>query len=164
MSSRTRCYVSIGYPESLKEEFVEILQETHVQVLISPLHNLDKNEKGDLKKEHYHIMLLFDGPKTVDQAQKIFDSIGATKCIPVNSVRGTARYLCHLDDPDKQEYDQGDVTCLNRADYYGLIDLPGNKYAAIREMMAFCKENKVLSFADLLDYAAESNETWFRSL
>lgn len=164
MASRTRAYIAIGYPESLRDDFVEILQETHVQVLISPLHNLDKNESGELKKEHYHIMLLFDGPKTIDQAQKIFDSIGATKCIPVNSVRGQARYLCHLDDPDKAPYDQGDVTALNGASYLSLIDLPENKYRAIREMMAFCKENQVFSFADLTDYAAANNEEWFRSL
>lgn len=164
MASKTRGYVSIGYTESLDEEFIEKLEETHVQCLISPLHDKDVDANGNTKKEHYHIMLLFDGPKTIDQAQAIFDSIGAIKCKAINSVRGQARYLCHLDDPDKAQYDQGDVTCLNGADFFGLIDLPGNKYQAIREMMAYCNENGIRSFSDLTDYAANYNETWFRSL
>lgn len=148
----------------MAEDFVDILLETHVQVLISPLHDQDKNEKGELKKEHYHIMLLFDGPKTREQAQEIFDSIKATKCEAVKSVRGQARYLCHLDDPDKAEYDQAEVTELNGADYFALIDLPANRYRAIKEMIRYCNENRMYSFADLTDYAAENNEQWFRCL
>lgn len=164
MASKTRAYVAIGYPESLVDDFVEVLQETHVQVLISPLHNQDKDQQGEIKKEHYHIMLLFDGPKTIQQAQEIFDQIKATKCKAVNSVRGQARYLCHLDDLDKAPYDVGNVVALNGADYTTLIELPTNKYQSIREMMNYCKENMIFSFADLVDYAASNNETWYRSL
>lgn len=164
MATKTRAYVAIGYPESLVDDFVDVLLETHVQILISPLHDKDKDQNGQTKKEHYHIMLLFDGPKTIQQAQEIFDSIKATKCKAVNSVRGQARYLCHLDDLDKAPYDVGSVIELNGADYMGLIELPANKYQSIRDMIAYCKENMVFSFAQLTDYAAANNETWFRSL
>lgn len=144
--------------------WLEILSETHVQCVISPLHNMDTNEDGTLKKEHYHIMIIFDGVKTLEQAQKIFDSIGATKCQAVNSVRGQARYLCHLDDLDKQPYDTGNVICINGADYYSLIELPTNKYQAIREMVQFIDYNKIYSFSDFFDYCSLHNENWFRSL
>lgn len=164
MATKTRAFVSIGYPESLAEDWFEQLKETHVQVLISPLHDRDVDANGNPKKEHFHIMLLFDGPKTIDQAQSIYDSIGATRCQAVNSVRGQARYLCHLDDPDKAQYDEGDISALNGADYLALVDLPGNKYAAIREMKEWCCKNQMFSFADLFDFAAENNETWFRCL
>lgn len=164
MASKTRAFVSIGYPESLVDDWFERLNETHVQALVSPLHDRDVDANGQPKKEHFHIMLMFDGPKTIAQAQAIFDSIGATRCQAVNSVRGQARYLCHLDDPDKAQYDQGDVSALNGADYLAMIDLPGNRYASIREMIAFCNASQMFSFADLFDFAAANNETWFRCL
>lgn len=164
MATKTRAYVSIGYPESLIDDFVEVLQETHVQTLISPLHDKDIDQNGNIKKEHYHIMIMFDGPKTIEQAQKVFDSISATKCQPVNSVRGQARYLCHLDDPDKAQYDSGQVSCLNGADYWTLIELPSNKYQSIKEMVKWCLDNQTLSFAELFEYSIENNETWFRVL
>lgn len=164
MATKTRAYVAIGYPESLDPDFVEILQDTHVQTLISPLHDKDIDQNGNIKKEHYHIMIMFDGPKTIEQAQKIFDSIHATKCQPVNSVRGQARYLCHLDDLDKSPYDSGSVTEINGADYFSMIELPSNRYQAIRDMMDFCRSEQIYSFADLCDYASQNNEAWFRSL
>lgn len=164
MASRTRSYVSIGYPESLKENWIEILTESHISCVISPLHNMDTDENGNVKKEHYHILILFDGPKTFEQAQSIFDSIGATKCQPVNSIRGQARYLCHLDNLDKYPYDTGNVVCLNGADYYSLIELPTNKYQAIREMIEFINYNKIYSFSDFFEYCSLYNENWFRSL
>ena len=125
---------------------------------------MDANEDGTLKKEHYHIMLLFDSLKTIEQAQAIFDQIKATKCQPVNSVRGQARYLCHLDDLDKTTYDTGNVTCLNGADYFSLIELPTNRYQAIREMVDFIDYNKIYSFSDFFVHCANNNENWFRSL
>lgn len=164
MATKTRAFVSIGYPESLKDDWIDILSETHVQVLISPLHNEDISSDGSKKKEHYHILILFDGPKTIEQAQTIFDSIGATKCQMVNSVRGQARYLCHLDDLDKAPYDVGSVTALNGADYLSLIELPSNKYQIIRDIITYCKEENIYSFAELFEYAAASKEDWFRCL
>ena len=164
MATKTRGYVAIGYPESLDPNWLEILSDTHVQIVISPLHNKDTNEDGTIKKEHYHILVLFDGPKTIEQAQAIFDSIKATKCQPVNSVRGQSRYLCHLDELNKVVYDTGDVTCLNGADYYSLIELPTNKYQAIRDMVEFINYNKIYSFSDFFEYCSMNNENWFRSL
>ena len=164
MAQRTRAFCCIGYPESLSENWIDILSDSHVQTMISPLHDKDTDENGELKKAHYHIMIIFDGPKTIDNAQKLFDSINATKCQPINSVRGQARYLCHLDNLDKYPYDTGLVTCLNGADYYSFIELPNNKYIAIREMKNFIVENNIYSFSDFFDYCSDYKEEWFRSL
>lgn len=163
-ATRTRCYSAIGYPESLNENFIDILVDTHVKTIISPLHDMDSDDDGNLKKAHYHIMLLFDSVKTIEQAQKIFDSIGCTQCIPVNSVQGQARYLCHLDNLDKHSYDVGNVICLNGSDYISLIELPTNHYQIVRDIINFCKENKIVSFSDILEYSSISNESWFRAL
>lgn len=162
--TRYRNFVAIGYPESLQSNWLDILTDSHIQVCISPLHNMDTDENGELKKEHYHILVMFDGVKTLEQAQELFNSIGATQCQVVNSIRGQARYLCHLDNTDKYPYDTSCVLCLNGADYFGLIDLPTNKYLAIREMIEFIEFNNILSFSDFIQYCSCQNENWFRSL
>ena len=96
---RTRNYATVIYPESAVENWKVILQEQCVPALISPIHNKDINSDGELKKEHYHVIIMFDGPKTKEQAQEIFDLIGGVGSEPIKSVRAYARYLCHLDNP-----------------------------------------------------------------
>ena len=93
-SGRTRNFATVVYPESAPDDWIEKLEELHVAVLISPLHDKDKNPSGESKKPHYHVLLMFEGPKDFEtQIQPIFDSIGAVGRELVNSVRGYARYL-----------------------------------------------------------------------
>lgn len=162
--SRTRNYACVLYPESAPENWRDILVEHFVPAFISPLHNEDINPTGESKKEHYHIMIMFDGVKTSEQAKEIFDSIGGVGCEIVKSVRGYARYLCHLDNPDKAQYKIEDVQAYCGADYNGVIGLAIDKYKAIGEMIDFCKDNDIMSYAYLLEFAREARFDWFRVL
>ena len=110
---RTRNYSTVVYPESAPENWQMILQEQCVPALISPIHNKDINCDGDLKKEHYHVMIMFDGVKTQEQAREVFELIGGVGAEPIKSVRAYARYLCHLDNPDKTHYKIDDVLSLS---------------------------------------------------
>jgi hypothetical protein len=163
-TTRTRNFVSIGYPESLIEGWLEVLEETHIPCIISPLHDKDVNPTGEVKKPHYHIMIMYEGPHTMEQAQKIFDLIGAVQCKTVNSVRGQARYFLHMDNPEKAEYSIENVKALNGADYQELIQLPSDKYGIIKEMLRFIEKNDILSFSQLLLWCSSNKEDWFRAL
>lgn len=162
--ARTRNFATVVYPESAPELWQEILTEHFVPAFISPLHDKDVNPGGENKKEHYHVMIMFDGVKTVEQAKEIFDSIGGVGCEIVKSLRGYARYLCHLDNPDKVQYDVGNVRAFCGADYHSVIGLTIDKYKAISEMIDFCKENDFYSYSDLLEYCKENRFDWFRVL
>lgn len=161
---RTRNYVSIGYPESLKDGWRTILSEACVPCIVSPLHDKDINPDGEPKKAHYHIMVMYDQPKTPEQAQEFFDSIGAVKCQMVKNTRSQARYFCHLDNPEKHQYKILDVTQYAGADYQTIIDLPSDKFAVIAEMMDFCDSYDIHSFAELARYSRDNQEQWFRCL
>lgn len=161
---RYRNYVAIGYPESLLPNWLETLQDTHIQFCISPLHDRDVNPDGEIKKAHYHILLMYEAPHTYNQAQEIFNSIGATKCEVVKSLRGQARYLCHLDNLEKEQYNISDVKCLNGVDYISLIELPSDNRQALKEMFEFIDQNNITSFYQLVNYAINTNENWFRVL
>lgn len=161
---RTRNFATVLYPESAVEGWEEILSQQFVPCFISPLHDKDLNPTGEEKKPHYHIMIMFEGVKTTDQAREIFEKIGGVGCETVQSVRGYARYLCHMDNPEKYQYSTGDVRALCGADYSGTIGLVTDKYKAIGEMIDFCIENNIYSYSELLVYCRMNKFEWFRVL
>lgn len=161
---RTRNFATVVYPESAPENWQEILSEQFVPAFISPLHDKDINPTGEAKKPHWHVMLMFDGVKTIEQAAEIFNKIGGVGCEVVQSQRGYARYLCHMDNPEKFQYSPEDVRALCGADYTGSIGLVTDKYKAIGEMIDFCEENGIVSYSELLKYCRMERFDWFRVL
>ena len=108
-------------------------------------------------------MLMFEGKKSIAQVEEIFKTINGVGCEIVKSVRGYARYLCHLDNPEKHQYDVSEVTCL-ASDYLGTIGLAIDKYVAIGEMQDFCDKYNVVSFYALATYARAHRSDWHRIL
>jgi hypothetical protein len=161
---RTRNYATVVYPESAPENWKEILSDLLIPCFVSPLHNADVNPTGEVKKEHYHILFMFDGVKTTEQAKAVIALVGGVGCEVVKSIRGYARYLCHLDNPDKAQYDTEDVICLCGADYYKIIGLAIDKYQAISDIMDFVDDNGITSYRDLLQYCRVHRKDWFRCL
>ena len=163
-SKRTRNFATVVYPESAPENWLEILAEAKIPALVSPLHDRDVNPTGEVKKAHYHVLILFEGVKTSEQAKEVFDTIGGVGLEIVQSIRGYARYLCHLDNPDKYQYEQADVRQFGGADFVSIIGLATDRYKAIAEMIDYCHEFDIIEFSDLLEYARLERFEWFRIL
>ena len=161
---RFRNFATVVYPESAPENWKEIFSDYKIPSFISPLHDQDFNIQGEAKKPHYHVMIMFEGKKSFEQVQTIFDSIGGVGCELVNSVRGYARYLCHLDNPEKHQYNTDEVIPFGGADYYAMCSLAVDKYKAIGEIMDYCNNEGIISFAYLCLYAKEYRMDWFRIL
>jgi len=161
---RTRNFATAVYPESAPDGWLDVLTEMFIPAFISPLHDMDVNPDGEIKKPHYHVMLMFDNVKTDEQAKEVFDSIGGVGLERVNSTRGYARYLCHLDNPEKHQYPTDGVRCLSGADYLSVIGLPTDRLKVIGEMMDFCDETGLESFSKLSRYAKANRPDWYRSL
>lgn len=162
--SRTRNFTTVVYPESAPENWLDILSDHLIPCFVSPLHNEDKNPTGELKKAHFHVVIMFDSVKTMEQALEIVKSIGGVGCETVKSIRGVSRYLCHLDNPEKAQYSTNDVRCLCGADYFEAIALKIDKYLAIGEMEEFCEKYDVVSFFALSRYASLYRPDWSRAL
>lgn len=161
---RARNYACVVYPESAPGNWQEILSDLKIACLVSPLHDQDINPGGERKKPHFHVMVMYDGPISQDLVRNVFESFGGVGCEKVQSVRGYARYLCHMDNPEKAQYKTEDVTCYGGADFASAIGLPTDKYKAISEMIQYCMDNDIESYAMLLLYASECRYDWFRVL
>ena len=162
--SRGRNFATVVYPESAPEDWQQRLAESFVPAFISPLHDKDFNATGEPKKPHYHVVVMFVGKKSEEQVRELFKTLGGVGLEPVKSIRGYARYLCHLGNPEKAQYSPDDVRSLCGADYTSTIGLAIDKYKAIEEMMDFIDQNRITSYAALQRYCRRERRDWFRVL
>lgn len=163
--SRTRNYVCIIYPESAYPNWQDILADECVPAVISPLHDKDINPGTDEpKKPHYHVMICFGSVKTQKQAQSIFDKLSSksVQCKPVASIAGQARYLIHMDNPEKYQYSPDDVKSLNGADWASMIMTSTDVFKTMKTICDYCRKNNIISYSDLCDFAMDNNFDWFR--
>lgn len=157
---RTRNYAFLVYPESAPKDWIERLSATHCPAFVSPLHDKDTNPDGELKKAHYHVMLIFDGVKTTEQAQAIRDAVGGVGWERIASQRGYIRYLCHLDNPEKHQYSKQDVKSFGGLNYMSMVSLPTDVDAMLDDMTRFIDDNKVFSFRQFASYCRDYNADW----
>lgn len=161
--NRVRNYACVVYPDSAPDNWLSIIAESKIPVIISPLHDKDLNPTGEPKKPHYHVVVAYEGKKSPEQVKSFFDSFCGVGLEVVQSLRGYARYLCHLDNPEKAQYSVEDVRSFG-IDYIATIGLPTDKYKAIGEMIDWVEANDISSFAELMVFARSQKYDWFRVL
>ncbi len=161
-AGRTRNFATVVYPESAPADWMDKLDELHIAALISPLHDKDTNPSGEPKKPHYHVLIMFESPKDFEtQVKPIFAEIGGVGREVVNSSRGYARYLCHLDNPEKAQYSPSEVRCMGGADFYAITNLPTDDIKLLGEIFAYIQENEIYSLAELLTISQVYHPEWF---
>ena len=150
---KSRYWSFIGYPESLSENFSDILEESGCCYAISPLHDKDINSDGSIKKPHYHFLLQFSGPTTYNCVKTtICDLIGATIPKRVISLRGYYRYLCHLDNPEKAQYNPKDIRVYNGFH----LDLTSSEVTSLKSLIVSeLKQKGFNNYTDAIDYYNE---------
>ena len=161
---RKRNFACVIYPESAPDNLIDIIAHLYVPCILSPLHDRDIDPDGNPKKPHYHFMVCFEGNKSQRQAEEVFAAVHGVGMPEVRSVRAMARYFCHLDNPEKAQYNTNDVHTFGGLDYMAIIGSAADKYIAVREMIKFCNDYKIYAYSELLEYAAEFRQDWFRML
>lgn len=161
---RSRTWATVVYNDSATPNWQDILREMAIPCFISPYHDKDLNPDKTPKKPHWHVLFMFDGVKSKEQIKEICDILCSVGQENVGSTRGYARYLCHLDNPEKAQYSLNEVIALGGADYREVIGLPSDKYIAIDEMMDFCDKYNINSLYVLMNYARRHREDWKRVL
>lgn len=151
------------YPESVKPDYLAIIDSWHIQALLSPLHDKDVKEDGTPKKPHYHLELLYSTGRTEESVRKDTVSIGGVGLEILKSKVGYARYLCHLDNPEKAQYDPKDVKEFGGINYMSLIETK-NKSHVYADIIKYIDDTHIKSYAQLLRYAMRFEPIWFETL
>ena len=108
-----RDWAFVVYPESVNPDWLNILQETKLQIAISPLHDKDLNPDFSPKKAHWHVLIRYEGPTTFTHVKELTERVGGTIPVKIESARGMYRYHIHLDNPEKFQYSDRERTLLN---------------------------------------------------
>lgn len=159
--NRFRNFGCIVYPDSAPEDWKALIGEMCIPCFISPLHDKDIDPGDQPKKPHHHVVFMFDGKKSPDTVAEMFQTFGGVGCEKVQAFRGYARYLCHLDNPEKAQYNVDDVTAYGGADYRHVIGLPTDRYTAISEIIDFIDDNCITSLAKLMRKCKDEKREWF---
>lgn len=157
-----RDWAFMVYPESAPENWREILDETRMRWIESPLHDRDINPDGTPKKTHWHVMLSADGPITLKAINKIIEPLNTPAPQKVGSGRGMIRYFIHLDNPEKAQYSKDELVGHCGADVDSYFELTKtSKMAVMKDIVTFIYDNEIDNYADFLMICINHSDDWF---
>lgn len=147
---RCNAWWFIMYPDSAPDNWFDILEKLAVPIAVSPLHEADPLS-DDEYKPHWHVIIKYGSVKAYDQALEVSKLVHGTIPKRVDKIQGAFRYLCHLDQPNKPQYDLKDITLIS-----GFDPNEANKptdaqiYKMITEIVKYIVENNITYYIDLL--------------
>lgn len=169
---KKRNWAFVLYPESAPVNWIEILQQTGLQCVISPLHNKDVYPTGEPKKPHYHIILCYSGPTSFNVVKALCDSLNQPIPQALEQVRGYYRYLTHKDNPEKYQYSDEDIQPLNGFNISDFVELSKSEILEIKKkLQELIRTEHIIEYSDFMDYLLDngmsleyevgSNNTYF---
>ena len=160
---KKRNWGAVIYPESAPADWKEILKLKGITFAVSPLHDKDINDEVSKtkKKEHYHIIMSFQGPVTDTTVNQILKDLNQPIAIALESVRGYYRYFTHKDNADKYQYDEKEIELYNG---FNVDDVMNSfeVFQALKEIQALIIELNIYEYSYLIDYLLQSEymELW----
>lgn len=161
--TRTRNWTVVLYPESAPENWRDILDALHIEWVESPLHEFDTNATGEVKKPHWHLLLMFGGVKSFEQVCEVVKPLNCPIPERCHNAKAMVRYMAHLDNPEKYRYSVSDIKPHGGVDISELLrPSSSERYTLIRDMSAYIRDNDVTEFSDFFYYAMSDHfDDWF---
>lgn len=157
MAQRQRAFNCVFYPESAPDDFREKISEWHVPALLI-LHDKDKEADGSDKKPHYHLLLTFSSLHSLSQVHELIDQLGSKTVQPSYDLKASARYLLHLDHPDKYQYPFSALESFSGA---AALDMTAPIGDPSPEVVAWIREQGITEYFKLIDYCLDEKMEWY---
>lgn len=173
--TRTRNWCVIFYPDDLPDDWKNQVDEMHVRWIEGPIHDNDFNPDGQPKKLHVHTLFMFDVVKNREQVKEIFvDLFGVSETGAIVGVAspeacrdrsGAVRYMAHLDNPQKAQYDVADIVGHNGADPAEIIRYSVTEALnKMTEMEEFIEDNGITELSDFSRAIRYTHPDWYQIL
>lgn len=107
---QSKVFAFLLYPEW--PSFTQIISYIHNEKYALILHDRDlaDEETGELKKPHVHVVVKYEGRRTLSSVQNEYKKVGVeSRFVETCNERVMLRYLTHKDDKDKYQYSINDV-------------------------------------------------------
>lgn len=148
---KKRNWAFVCYPESVPDDWLEILRKTGSPIAISPLHDQDLNADGEEKKPHWHVIITFAGPTSKSVVKKITEALNAPPPQTLENVKGYYRYLTHDDNPEKFQYKKNEIMHLNGFSILDFAELSKSEENRIRrEIHQIIINECIFEYAELI--------------
>lgn len=160
-NDKHRYWWFILYPESAPKDWKEVLTFRGLPCAISPLHEFDlKNEEGEVKKAHHHIILCYAGPTTFNNVKRLtVDELGQTIPKAIDNVRGAYEYLTHKNNPEKYQYSDEEIQFLNGFDIKEIVEQSEKDKALTKiAILDDIKRLEITEYFKLLNYYMATEE------
>lgn len=109
LKDRFRVFALVLYDDTDSYCFEDVLRNIKTYKNYAYIkHDKDIKEDNTVKKSHYHCILKLDNACTISALSKRLD-IPTNYIQNVRNERTMVRYLIHLDDPLKAQYDKNDI-------------------------------------------------------
>lgn len=152
-TGRNRSFMSVFYPESAPPDFRELIDSWHVPSLLV-LHDHDQD-----KQAHWHLLLMFSSLKTLKQVHSLTDELGSRLVQPVYDTRAAARYLRHLDHPEKHQYPMEALEAFSGA---SAADMTAPAVDPFPEILDFVRDQGLVSYSALVNYCRDHRQEWLK--
>lgn len=181
---RSRNINFIAYPEDLPENWIEIINSTNIRWVEGPLHDKDQftaedeeknpeHKEGEYKKVHKHCLMMFENPTSVEQAQRFFGELfGTNESGSVTGIlrpeichdrSGSIRYMAHLDNPLKAQYDFADIVGHNGADVNELVKFSiSETLHKMVEIEQYIETHDIRELCDLASAIRDTHVDWYQ--
>ena len=85
----------------------------------------------------------------------------------ISGLTGAVRYLTHMDNPEKYQYDNTEIQVFGGFDLESCLALStGDKKTSVKEMLGFISDNNIMHLKDFADYCMSDRAPagWFELL
>ena len=151
---KSKLWAAEVYPDSAPEDWKEIIKISGLVAAISPLHKDDVNPTGEPKKSHWHIILAWDGPTTLNNARQfVMEKLNGPTPFELKSVRGMYNYFTHKDNPEKAQYDEKDIEHINGFCLSNFVNLTREEEKkCLKRIFKIVEDVGLTEYADLLKF------------
>lgn len=172
--SKSKYFCAILYPDSTTyyaDKVIKELAKLHLTFAVSPIHDRDVEDDGSLKKGHYHLLLAYSSATTLNNIRGWFNACGLPEselhCVRVcASGVGYFRYLTHMDNPEKIQYDPKDIRVFNDSDelFKKFSKTASAKIDDLVRIFQIVDELNTISFHSLIQYLMLNERDLFKML
>lgn len=160
-NAKSRTWAMIFYPESLPNDWEQIVESWGHPVAISPLHNADIYEdgehKGEPKKAHYHVILRYPNVTTFNKIKQYTDSLNQPIPQVCDSIKYAYEYFTHKNAPSKHQYTDEDIKVINGFAIRDYVTETRSEKGGLRaNVINLVNETECKEFCDLIDLLIEN--------
>lgn len=160
LNSKYYNWECVVWEESLPN--IKMISDFGVRGFLSPLHNLDGGQP------HYHWIMIFNRQVSYESLMNMLMEEGFENCINtvkyIKDLPTRVRYLIHLDNPEKAQYDSSQVRCYGGVSFESYINEASDKFDDDTSLFDVIKKYNCTSFAQLVRYCSVVNRSQYKSV